>query len=270
LKPAAEALADWIGDILSELEILLGWPVDFKPVIVLIDNSAQFEQLSGTADFSAFAVSDKHLMVIDYTRLRDRSQDMRIVVKHELCHLLLHRYIRASHLPRWLDEGVSQWVSDGFSELILGPQTDDILRTALLSGSLLSFQDIDDHFPANRRLLVLAYAQSRSLVKYLVREYGEKSLINILQDLKNGVSPEKALEKNLTLSLTDMEANWQGYIRRTGTWMIWLTVHVEELLFFGAALATIFGFIRLWLRKKRYNAKEEEEDDDDEEEEEKD
>ncbi|MGE0085394.1 MAG: hypothetical protein AB7S75_13350, partial [Desulfococcaceae bacterium] len=45
--------------------------------------------------------------------------------------------IRIPHLPKWLDEGICQWSSDGISELLI-QNKGDVLRTALLSGNIIA------------------------------------------------------------------------------------------------------------------------------------
>ena len=122
----------------------MGFPLDFRPAVILVSNEAALEQMVGNPLIVAYAVPEKMLMVIDYKRSSKDPFTMRTILKHELCHLLLHRHIQT--LPRWLDEGVAQWVSGGFDELF-SEKRESYLRWATISGGLISLNGMDKDFP---------------------------------------------------------------------------------------------------------------------------
>jgi hypothetical protein len=59
--------------------------------------------------------------------------------------------------------------------------------------------------------------------------------------------------------LDELESRWHHHLRRRITWVAYLINHLYEILFFLAAMAMIYGFIRV-LKKKRAYRDEEEED----------
>jgi hypothetical protein len=101
------------------LENTLEWTIDFKPTIVLVNDSEKFQEMTGNSLIVAYAVSQRNLIVIDHSKMNTKPFSLGSIIKHELCHLLLHDKISKVILPRWLDEGVSQWVSDGIAEIIM-------------------------------------------------------------------------------------------------------------------------------------------------------
>ena len=129
LKGKAEEVDRLMPDLTSELgTMLFAWPADMKPAVFLINDSRKFENMTGNPYISAFAVPEKNIIVMDCTRLNARPFTLEITLKHELCHLLLHHHI--PNLPKWLDEGICQWSSDGISELLI-QNRGDALRAAL-------------------------------------------------------------------------------------------------------------------------------------------
>ncbi len=150
----------------DDLARLLQWEFRFRPNVVLIKDDKTFQMIARSEMVVAFADPQRQLIVIDCSRVGAHPFDLDVTFKHELCHLLLHAYIPAG-LPRWLDEGVAQWVSGGFAE-ILNDDRRSVLGEAALAGRLFRFDDLSAGFPGDRYGLVLAYEQSRSLVEYIV------------------------------------------------------------------------------------------------------
>jgi hypothetical protein len=201
--------------------------------------------------FVAFAVPAQNLVVIDDSKMNISPFSLYITLKHELCHLLLHQHIGGSNLPKWLDEGVCQWASDGIAEILI-TKRQSVFRTSLVAGNFFSFASLADRFPHDKRSLVLAYEQSKSLVAYIVEKYGQYRLLDILDDLENGESLDRAVSKSLNVSLTALEDNWRGHLKSKTYWLALLANHVYTILFFLAAVMAVWGFIKLKLRKRAH------------------
>ena len=255
LSGAAHKIAGLFPSVRKELEISLGFPVDFRPAIILVSNEAAFEQIVGNRLIVAYAVPDKMLMVIDYTRSSKDPFSTRTILKHELCHLLLHRHIQT--LPRWLDEGVSQWVSGGFAELF-SEKRESYLRWATISGGLISLNAMDNSFPQDEPGLVLAYEQSRSIVDYIVFRYGKNGITNILTALKNGKPIQDAIMISLGTPLPTLEKDWRESIRTWSILLVFIMGNIYSIIFFLAALATMAGYVRYRIRRRRFIEEEEE------------
>ena len=147
LKGAAQEIAEIYPGVRKELETAVSYRVDFRPAVVLVSDEEAFEQITGNRLIVAYAVPEKMLIVINHARSSKDPFSTRAILKHELCHLLLHRYIHT--LPRWLDEGVSQWVSGGFAELF-SEKRESYLRWASISGGLIEPERPGYPFPAGR------------------------------------------------------------------------------------------------------------------------
>jgi hypothetical protein len=257
LRVAAEEAATLYPALKKELENTLARPVNFRPTVLLVKESERFQRMAGTNLIVAFAIPEKNLMVIDYSKTRTDPFSIETTMKHELCHLLLHKHIKEANLPRWLDEGICQWVSDGISEIIM-TQKRSVLDEAILSGRYISIRALTGRFPRDERYLVLAYEESKSLVEYMISSFGKEAVLSVLNYLEEGAEVDEALVRGLSISLDELESRWHHHLRRRITWVTYLINHLYEILFFLAAMAMIYGFIRGLMKKRAYRDEEEE------------
>ncbi len=257
LRVAAEQAATLYPALKKELENTLARPVNFRPTVLLVKESERFQRMAGTNLIVAFAIPEKNLMVIDYSKTRTDPFSIETTMKHELCHLLLHNHIKEATLPKWLDEGICQWVSDGISEIIM-TQKRSVLDEAILSGRYISIRALTGRFPRDERYLVLAYEESKSVVEYMISSFGKEAVLSVLNYLEEGAEMDEALVRGLSISLDELESRWHHHLRRRITWVTYLINHLYEILFFLAAMAMIYGFIRGLMKKRAYRDEEEE------------
>ena len=260
LKSAAHEVVRIYPPAKKELEGLLGWQLSAHPQVVLVKTNQRFQKITRNDLIVAFAVPDQNLIVIDNSRMSTQPFNLSITLKHELCHLLLHEHINSANLPKWFDEGVCQWASDGIGEILIDKGWSG-LDAAVLAGNTYQLARLADRFPRHRSSLMLAYEQSKSVVIYIDRQYGRQAILSILDDLRNGESIETALYQNLSLSVGQLEEEWLHNLDQTPRWLVFLANNIYGILFFAAAMLSIVGFIRLVIRKKAYAEWEDEEED---------
>ena len=252
---AAKEVMDIYGGLKRELEEILRWPVNFRPTVLLIKNSNEFQRIAGNKSVVALAVSQKNLVVIDYSKMNTHPFTLGITLKHELCHLLLHHHIKKTKLPKWLDEGVSQWVSDGVAEMIMDRKR-SVLKEAIRTENYIGIDSLATSFPEHKKSLMLAYEESRSLVAYIGSKFGKNGILDILKYLKEGYEVDAAILKALSIPLDDLERRWHSHLRKNTTWFTFLITNLYEILFFLGAMITIYGFIRLLIKKRGYEDEE--------------
>ena len=251
LGVAAKEVSNIYPDLTVELEETLEWRLNFKPAVLLIKDRKTFQKRAGSTLFTAFALPQQRLIVIDYSRMAANPSLLATTLKHELCHLLLHHHIQSANLPRWLDEGISQWVSGGMAEIIMDRER-FVLNRAVLSGNYIGIRDLATYFPAEEMPLLTAYEESKDLIEYIIREFGRNRILDILRYLKEGYTPDRAIHRSLFISLDELERKWLKDLRKRATWFTYLSVHLYQILFFLGALLTVFGFIRVLIRKRNY------------------
>ena len=238
-----------------ELTTDLGWRTVFRPEVVLIKDSASFRKAADSDLVTALAVPQKNLILIDSSKMHYQPFGLGTTLKHELCHLELHHHIAENNLPRWFDEGICQWVSGGLSE-IMTESNHSILREAVLSNRLISFEELTENFPTDGRDLLLAYDESRSIVEYIAKQFGAPEVRKILNRMSGGDNLESAVSKTLLISLDELQKRWKSSLSEEVSWFSYIGYNLYEILFLLAALISIYGFFVVLKKRREYRDKE--------------
>ncbi len=260
LERPAKEIAAMYPAVKSQLESNIGWDLTVAPTVLLLENRKLFQGMAESPLIVAFAVPAKNLIVIDYSRMNMQPFTLDITLKHELCHLLLHHHIREPVLPRWLDEGVCQWVSDGMVDIIMD-QKRSFLNRASMRGKYIRLDSLKNTFPYKAESLLLAYEESKSFVTYIIAEFGKEAILSILSHMKKGMDAESAILKALSIPLNELEKQWHDSLKSNITWLAHLSYHLYDILFAFMALLSICAFIRVILKKRAYSDEEMDNDD---------
>ena len=261
-EAAAKEVLSLYPTVRSDLERVIPWPVEFSPTFVLL-TEGELEEMAGTRLVAAIAIPRRNLVLLDLSKMSKHAFVLETTMKHELCHLLLHHYINEDALPKWLDEGVCQWVSSGVAEIIMERKASS-LDEAVLAGKIMPLRQLSEHFPGDDRSLILAYEQSESVVTHISQKYGTEKLLLVLNRLHDGKALQEAVKESLGIGFPELESNWQRSLKKEHTWLLYVSIHLYEILFFVAALLTVGGFIRLIRRRRARSRREEEEAETDE------
>jgi hypothetical protein len=122
---------------------------------------------------------------------------------HELAHLVVHQatFSPYGRLPLWLDEGLAT-----YSEGELDPVLRSYLDRAILEDKLISVRSLCSPFSAEPEKARLSYAQSYSLVKYLLDRYGQDKMLDLLTLLKEGNTYDEALIRVYDFDIEGLDA----------------------------------------------------------------
>jgi hypothetical protein len=130
-------------------------------------------------------------------------------VTHELSHLIIHQvtYSPLSNLPAWLDEGLAM-----YAEGELWGNFKHSLQDAVSSDALFAIPSISGSFPADDDEAELAYAQSYSLVEYILDSYSNSSakMQQLLQAFSEGASVDNALLEVYGVDSEQLEEDWRS------------------------------------------------------------
>jgi hypothetical protein len=256
LMPVAREIAEIYPAVSSELSRTFRWEIDFRPEIVLAKDRDTFRKMVGSGIILAFAVPERNLIVLDTSRVYTKPFTLRTTLKHELCHLMLHRHIQGDRLPRWLDEGICQWASGGIAEL-MAEDPDNALAQAAASDMLIPLRELQ-RFPDDDQSLLLAYEESKSFVEYIISRAGEEAFLQAMGHFKGGNSLDEAIQRSFSMGLHDLEQDWKSRTKRKYTWLYYLSSNLYTILFVFAALITVYGFVRLLQKKRAYKDEDEE------------
>lgn len=251
LETAAREIEALFREVVGELEDAIGWPLLESPAVIITGDRGTFVRMVGSDYVAAVAIPRKQLILIDYTRMTQRPFTLRNTLKHELCHLLLHQHIESARLPRWLDEGVAQWASDGMSEILM-KRNPFLVPRAVRTGAVIPLRHLERSFPASRQGLLLSYEASKSIVEFILRDYGREGLLGILEGLRRGDDIDGAVLTSLRISLDELESRWHDHLRGRVPWIAFAGYYLYELLFVGAALLLVVAFLRHVKRKRDF------------------
>jgi len=130
-------------------------------------------------------------------------------IAHELAHLVIHQMTLNpySGLPTWLDEGLAM-----YAEGPLVPLYKAYLDKAIAENSLISVRSLSSPFSAYAEESLPSYAQSYSLVEFLIGSYGQDKMLELLLTFKQGSSYDAALEKVYGFDMDGLDTLWQDYV----------------------------------------------------------
>ncbi len=125
---------------------------------------------------------------------------------HELTHLVVHQatFSPYGELPTWLDEGLAM-----YNEGELSPSFQAWLDRAISDGRLISVRSLCSPFSAEPEKAYLSYAQSYSLVAYLLDSYGRDRMLSLLNVLKGGSSYDGAMTQVFGFDMDELDRRWR-------------------------------------------------------------
>ncbi|MDJ0753081.1 MAG: peptidase MA family metallohydrolase [Ardenticatenaceae bacterium] len=129
-------------------------------------------------------------------------------IPHELSHLFFDQ-LTANHregAPKWLDEGLAVTFEDP-------PNSNyaPLLEKAFEEGNVIPFELLCSQFPTQSTdMVLLAYAQSGSLVNYIETEYGRGGLQALIATVNDGRSCENVTDVALGISLQELNTDWEA------------------------------------------------------------
>ncbi len=128
-------------------------------------------------------------------------------VAHELAHQVVYQvtFNCYNDLPTWLNEGLAT-----YAEGSLGPGMAGQLQRAVSGNNLHSVRTLSSSFSANPAQATLSYAESYSLVDFLIRDSGRQKLLELLLIFKEGSTYDEALERVYGFDTDGLDARWRA------------------------------------------------------------
>ncbi len=129
-------------------------------------------------------------------------------IVHELAHVVTHQmtFNPYNSLPTWLSEGLSMY-AEGELELFY----QNLLAEAVAQDSLISVRSLASPFSAYPDQSYLSYAQSYSLVEFLISTYGQDKMFELLNTFKQGATYDGALMAVYGFDMDGLNVLWRDY-----------------------------------------------------------
>jgi len=139
--------------------------------------------------------------------------EIRRIVPHEVSHLLLYEATANPYgsVPHWLDEGIAV-----YNQETADSSLDALLTRAVSSGALLSTRSLNSNFPLDPTTARLSYAESVSLVRFLLARYGDAKLGELLRGFGDELSPDEALLRVFGFDTDGLDREWKASLNYAG------------------------------------------------------
>ena len=126
-------------------------------------------------------------------------------IAHELTHLIVHQMVFNPYnaIPTWLNEGLSM-----YNEGELENTFTAYLEKAIREDNLISVRSLTSPFSAYASQSYLSYAQSYSLVDFLISNYGQAKMLELLNTFSRGSSYDGALEMVYGFDMKGLDNLW--------------------------------------------------------------
>jgi hypothetical protein len=130
-------------------------------------------------------------------------------ISHELTHLVVQQMVSNPYtgLPTWLDEGLAM-----YAEGALDIGFTSRLMNAINKGRLIPVRSLSSPFSTDAETAYLSYAQSYSLVEFLVTEYGQDRMQILLTTFSKGSSYDEALESAYGFNMGELNTLWHDHV----------------------------------------------------------
>ena len=166
--------------------------------------------------------------------------DLERDVPHELAHIMVYQATRAGYdrMPVWLDEGLAV-----NSELQPRADLAATLSEAVKNNSLIPIASLCGSFGSERAHL--AYAESASLVRYILDQWGQTKMKSLLNAYRDGATCEGGVQRELNVSLLELQSDWQSKALKSDPTTNSLLNAVPWLIIFApvALIIALFVFV---------------------------
>lgn len=136
------------------------------------------------------------------------------ILPHELGHLIFRDFVGfTGEVPLWLDEGVAQWQERAKPNALKSVSIKLLQSEQLIP--LKTMMNLDIRKVEGEELVRIFYAESASIVDFLIRKYGTSKFTVFCRQLRDGRTLEEALKSAYSssiLTIEDLEREWKKYL----------------------------------------------------------
>lgn len=147
------------------------------------------------------------------------------ILSHESVHIVVGQVTNNpfNTPPPWLDEGLATYYQD-----VQDPRFPPALKNAVQSGQLIPVRALNSSFPDDPNQALLSYAESESIVDYIITQLGPDKMSALLQAFKGGVSYEQAVETGLGMTIDQLDMQWKAWLGYGGDKQISATIDTNH------------------------------------------
>lgn len=203
----ADGLANVATDAIQRLSNQIGISYD-KPMKIWVYDSKQDMSDALPKRSDAYEAQTTTLGVrlsAEVMLLLGSHPDVKETLAHELSHMVVHQATDNPYgdIPSWLDEGLAM-----YAEGNLSASHANALAAAVKANNLLSIRQLTS-YSGDASAVTLYYAESYSVVKFLIDTYGRDKIRELLGVFKEGSAYDAALKKVYQFDQDGLDAKWR-------------------------------------------------------------
>lgn len=182
------------------------WSWENRAKIYLYNDSADYLKDTHSTSWSGAQVSIKKRTINTFI---GQQNFLDSILPHEMTHMIFREYIGLKKvLPLWIDEGVA--CSQEKNSL---RQRMSASKNLIDQDTYLEFSRLFDVYSATLIVPDIFYAQSASVVVFLLNKYGKDSFLDFSRKLRDGIQWEKALLDTYHFaSVEEMQTAWKDFM----------------------------------------------------------
>jgi len=211
----AEEYYRQLGDVIGFVRYSDFWTWDHRAKILIFPDQPTFTAKTGLPAWSTgFSDRNSNLFrsrtIVTYYQEKDFLDGL---LPHEISHLIMFDFIPSGFLPVWLAEGVAQLKEE--RKRAFTPQ---IIRSAVQTGKLLPAEDfwnMEVKTERDTQRVILFYAQSHSMVEFLLAKYGTERFRRFCRELHEGKTFSAAFAaaySSVLPSVTELDQQWRKHV----------------------------------------------------------
>lgn len=184
------------------------WTWDNRAKIYLFDNQDEYRKATQSFDWSGGQVSIGVKLIQSYVGAPGFLYN---ILPHELAHIIFIEMVGFNNpaVPLWLQEGVASYQEKDIYAIRAE------LADRINQGNYLDFNALNSFQlrSSSSEQVKLFYAESYSLVKYLIAEFGKEAFVNFCRNLRDNRNLMIALARTYSFkNFNDFQESWKKYI----------------------------------------------------------
>ena len=218
--------------------------VDF----VLVDKADDYKKYVGynmpswTNGVTIFPGGKVVLKTPDLTKtsLREFSS----TIRHELFHSMHGHNVPLSLTPAWFNEGLAVYFTE-----TLGIRSRVILSRAIANDKLIPITELSGFLHFKQSAANLAYAESCSIIEFIVQVYGRDALKEIFDNLRAKMTFPESVSKVLKINYEDLPFFWERFVGAKYRWLFLLDI--QNYLWLIMPVLALLAYLGVQLRNRK-------------------
>jgi hypothetical protein len=188
------------------------WLWDNRAKIYIYDNAKEYQSATGYPGWFAGSALAGEKIIQAYA---DATGFFDTVLPHEMGHIIFREFVGFYNkaIPLWLEEGVAS-----YQQKLKYSMSDAWVREAIKKNNFMTLGKLGSFNVASNMdsdTARLFYAESFSIVDFLIKEFGRDSFVLFCQNLRDKNNLERALASVYPFSnVKELEQGWERYLEK--------------------------------------------------------